>query len=178
MNKNYDAIYGQSSRMRELHDLHWRDPSQEPRLPNEEFFVSRLGPRAGPGPRTGRQLREREAEQLRGRVSGPGPGSYLDIHDYKALCQGGTLPGAEGDRGRGCRLSTNGDPYFILGNRINGLSIATGHVWIFTSDIPGPLHEEVLSESPSIVMFHDFLTSEEIKFMKNTIMSQMKVISK
>ena len=48
---------------------------------------------------------------------------------------------------------------------------------IFTSDIPGPLHEEVLSESPSIVMFHDFLTSEEIKFMKNTIMSQMKVIS-
>ena len=64
---------------------------------------------------------------------------------------------------------------------INVLSIATGqtgHVWIFTSDIPGPLHEEVLSESPSIVMFHDFLTSEEIKFMKNTIMSQMKVISK
>ena len=49
---------------------------------------------------------------------------------------------------------------------------------IFTSDIPGPLHEEVLSESPSIVMFHDFLTSEEIKFMKNTIMSQMKVLSK
>ena len=48
---------------------------------------------------------------------------------------------------------------------------------IFTSDIPGPLHEEVLSESPSIVMFHDFLTSEEIKFIKNTIMSQMKVIS-
>ena len=103
--------------MRELHDLHWRDPSQEPRLPNEEFFVSRLGPRAGPAPRTGRQLREREAEQLRGRVSGPGPGSYLDIHDYKALCQGGTVPGVEGERGRGCRLSTNGDPYFILGNQ-------------------------------------------------------------
>ena len=103
--------------MRELHDLHWQDPSQEPRLPNEEFFVSRLGPRAGPGPRTGRQLREREAEQLRGRVSGPGPGSYLDIHDYKALCQGGTVPGVEGERGRGCRLSTNGDPYFILGNQ-------------------------------------------------------------
>ena len=101
--------------MRELHDLHWRDPSQEPRLPNEEFFVSRLGPRSGPGPRTGRQLREREAELLRGRVSGPGPGSYLDIHDYKALCQGATVPGVEGERG--CRLSTNGDPYFILGNQ-------------------------------------------------------------
>ena len=101
--------------MRELHDLHWRDPSQEPRLPNEEFFVSRLGPRAGPGRRTGRQLREREAELLRGRVSGPGPGSYLDIHDYKALCQGATVPGVEGERG--CRLSTNGDPYFILGNQ-------------------------------------------------------------
>ena len=38
-----------------------------------------------------------------------------------------------------------------------------------------PLHIEVLSKDPPVVMFHDFITDEEINFMKFSKMAEMKV---
>ena len=38
-----------------------------------------------------------------------------------------------------------------------------------------PLHEEIISESPSITIFHDFLSDEEMTSMKLSIMAQMEV---
>ena len=41
--------------------------------------------------------------------------------------------------------------------------------------VAAPLHIEVLSEDPPVLMFHDFITDEEIKSMKFSIMAEMKV---
>lgn len=41
--------------------------------------------------------------------------------------------------------------------------------------LAGPLHEEIISESPSITIFHDFLSNEEMTSMKLSIMAQMQV---
>ena len=41
--------------------------------------------------------------------------------------------------------------------------------------ILAPLHVEEISKDPEITIFHDFLSDEDMKFLKYTIMSEMKV---
>ena len=74
-----------------------------------------------------------------------------DMASYKRLCQGETILEEE-LQDRTCRLFTF-HPSFIL----------------------APLHFERLSTDPPVVLFHDLLTSEEMKFMQFSILSEMKI---
>ena len=76
--------------------------------------------------------------------------SGVDFDIYTKLCRGA----ANINTKLQCRLSSNRSPYKIL----------------------SPLHIETLSLDPMVIMVHDFLTESEMKFLKFTTMSELKVV--
>ena len=75
------------------------------------------------------------------------------MHDFYSLCRGDTLPHACTPYNAECHVTTRGQHYFIL----------------------APLKVETICAEPTLLVFHDILTSKEIKFMKSKVLKQLKV---
>ena len=142
---------------RRLHDKLWEETGGAE--PSEGFFISRVETDLG-NVTSGRQLRERE----RGR-------SDLSSLQFSLLCRGETLPHTKtvSDHQQ-CRISTVEDAYFILGQCALSRPVLT-----LISIYVAPLHIEVLSEDPRIVMFHDFLTELEMNTLKQMTLAEIEV---
>ena len=142
---------------RRLHDKLWEETGGAE--PSEGFFISRVETDLG-NVTSGRQLRERE----RGR-------SDLSSLQFSLLCRGETLPHTKtvSDHQQ-CSISTVEDAYFILGQCALCRPVLT-----LISIYVAPLHIEVLSEDPRIVMFHDFLTELEMNTLKQMTLAEIEV---
>ena len=122
-------------------------------FPNEEFFVSKIFTGNG-NILSGRELRRMEKEFLDKEPTRQKLGGF-HLHDFSMLCRGESLAQTKPLQQNECRHSLMGDPYFTL----------------------CPLRLETLSDSPRITIFHDFLSDNEMKTMKHSIMAQMQVRS-
>ena len=144
---------------RRLHDKLWEETGGAE--PSEGFFISRVETDLG-NVTSGRQLRERE----RGR-------SDLSSLQFSLLCRGETLPHTKtvSDHQQ-CSISTVEDAYFILGQCPLSRQVLT---LTLISIYVAPLHIEVLSEDPRIVMFHDFLTELEMITLKQMTLAEIEV---
>ena len=78
-------------------------------------------------------------------------GTGTVMHDFYSLCRGDTLPHACTPYNAECHVSTRGQPYFTL----------------------APLKVEIICHEPTLLVFHDILTSKEIKFMKSKVLKQL-----
>jgi len=136
------------------HDYRFSPMEANPgNLPNEEFFISRIGDDVTPG-LVSRELRLLEKEVLGARSSqiSPVPGSY-NLHDFYDLCRGDRLPGltAEKESHQKCYLTNLAQPFFII----------------------QPLKMEVLSHDPPLWVFHEILSYKDMSSMKHYVSSQL-----
>ena len=141
------------AQVRQEHDRSWRSSSDSPgNLPNEEFFIGKIGDGKR---RSGRQLREAESRALAHQVlAGRDEGTAYHLHDFHALCRGEPINmnrSQAAAAGYSCYLTSLGRPAFVL----------------------APLKLEVLSEQPSLYVFHEVLRPQVMKRMQDLVSSQL-----
>jgi len=129
------------------HNFNWRSPAgHHGNYPNEEYFVRRIKTSEKS---TGLQLRREEEDFIKKEKENLYQNAGFNIHDFYSLCRGESLDTSCSSPVTQCRVSTNSQPYFIL----------------------APLRIEVLCQDPVLYLYHDFLTQEEMSYMKSNVLS-------
>lgn len=77
----------------------------------------------------------------------------FNIHDFYSLCRGEPALQSCAPARPLCHVSTNGQPYLTL----------------------APLRVETICEEPSLVIFHDILTPQEMTYMKSHVLKDLMV---
>ena len=77
----------------------------------------------------------------------------FNIHDFYSLCRGEPAPHTCSPARPLCHLTTNQQPYLTL----------------------APLRVETICEEPTLVIFHDILTSKEMAYMKAHVLKDLMV---
>ena len=130
------------------HDMYWQSGSSSPgNLPNEAYFVERIGNR------TGRELRVEEARRLENQFL-PDRDSQdtFYLHDYQALCRGESIyVNKSRVEEQLCYRTTLNHPQFLL----------------------SPLKLEVLSANPSVYVYHEILSRKDIRSIQHYVSSQL-----
>ena len=79
--------------------------------------------------------------------------SGFNIHDFYSLCRGEPAAHSCAPARPLCHVTTNQQPYLTL----------------------APLRVETICEEPSLVIFHDILTSAEMTYMKSQVLRALEV---
>ena len=119
------------------HNMYWQSGSISPgNLPNEAYFLERIGNR------TGRELRMEEARRLENQILPDR--DFKDtfyLHDHQALCRGESININKSRVGEQlCYRTTLNHPQFLL----------------------SPLKLEVLSADPPVYVYHEVLSRKDI----------------
>ena len=77
----------------------------------------------------------------------------FNIHDFYSLCRGEPAPHTCSPARPLCHLTTNQQPYLTL----------------------APLRVETICEEPTLVIFHDILTQQEMSYMKAHVLKDLMV---
>ena len=132
----------------EEHDEHWEDGSSSPgNLPNEAYFIGRIGGRSG------REMRVEEARRLENQyLPNRDDQDTFYLHDYQALCRGETINVNRSRTGEHlCYKTSLNHPQFIL----------------------SPLKLEVLSANPPVYVYHEVLSHMDIRSIQHYVSSQL-----
>ena len=79
--------------------------------------------------------------------------SGFNIHDFYSLCRGEAVTHSCSPARPLCHVTNNQQPYLTL----------------------APLRVETICEEPSLVIFHDILTPQEIAYMKSHVLKDLRV---